>query len=230
MYKKQFVLTVISNNKLKQKILTEINNAITGHKNIKKNIFYEPISDTYRYNYQFSPIVLENNKRKIQNLQNRHKNDLVIFLDEYHPVGFGKILGRIFITIDKIIGFLIPTTATIFYQSNSKRNYDVQNSLNEIFFAGDDKEENINIINFSGSWYKVKLKINEPLMFKRQYEKFRKANERLVTAADVTRKEKRDYLPYLGLLGFISSIIQFREAVVESVNKVIDACSSFLGV
>lgn len=220
-------MTIISNQKSDQRILQEIDNAISNHLNLKKNTFYEYISKTYRHTYRFSPVNREQSKRNIQRLRNNHTEDMIIFLDESPTFGLEKISEQIAITVDQIKGIILPTSATIFYQTNSNHMSDsVQHSLTQIFFDGNDITKHVKPMSIASNWYKVKFKVKEPLSFKRQYGIFKKINKGIVTSADVTRIEKKHYIPYTGFVGLLFNIVYFRESVLMYATELVNACTS----
>ena len=226
-YKKQFVLTIISKRELDQHISREINNAISGHLNLKKHKIYEHISETYRYTYQFGPIDLEQSKRNIQKLQHKHAEDLIIFRDESPTFGLKKISEQIAVAVDRIIGIILPTSATIFYQVDPNHMSDlVQHSLTQIFFDGNDITKHVKPVSLASNWYKIEFKVKEPVSFKHKYGVFKKENKGIVTFDDVTRKEKKDYIPYVGFVGFLFNIVYFREQVLIYADELVNICAS----
>lgn len=142
-HKPQFVLTVLSKVRLTSNIYEEISKAIGERISLNERSTFDNITHTHRHIFNFSPVELEASKRRIQDLARRHKSDLVIFFDPQPPFGIRRLLEQIQIGFDLIIGFILPTEATIIFETSDEQTVkDVRKSLGDIFLMATTQFQN----------------------------------------------------------------------------------------
>lgn len=228
-HKPQFVLTVLSKVRLTTDNYEEISNAIGERISLNERSTFDNITHTHRHIFNFSPVELEASKRRIQELARRHKSDLTIFFDPQPTFGIRRLQEQIQRALDTIIGIILPTQATIIFETSDEQQVkDIRKSLGDVFFNGNNTVPNLKNLKRSGNWHKATFKVSEPIKFRSNFELFKRHNRGLTVFEDVTRKSLRSYAPYAGFLGILLNIVQFRDSIWIYANQLIRTCSELI--